>query len=420
MYYQSPNKLFLQGDLSHVLERQKEEIKEYINSIPETQFLNTSIDELAEHVISKFEITPIEIYVDQQTMEQKEAKIDISYDRMRNIFGNPGPMYVNGIQITISTPYSGTKDLWYLKPNKWRSDGSPQANIKPIDQHGIGSFDIIINHEINQGVAEIKQKISNEISKIQFYLNAQKELLTPYNTQLTGIVRQAITDRRHRLNKNNDIASAIGIPLKRKSDAPKFVPIDVQRKLVKPLPSLSMPSAIAEPGICDNDYEHMLSVIRHAGKTFESTPKTYKIHDEEELRDIILAHLNGHYEGKATGETFRKNGKTDIRIEDNNRAAFVAECKVWYGTKRFVPTIDQLLSYLTWRDCKASIVVFNKDNKDILNVQKEMSEALSKHGNMLKYIGQIDHGEWSYIFTSKEDNNLTIKLRVFLFNIYAQ
>jgi hypothetical protein len=43
--------------------------------------------------------------------------------------------------------------------------------------------------------------------------------------------------------------------------------------------------------------EEQVNVIRHEGRSFEATPGTFVKHDEEELRDIILAHLNGHYEG---------------------------------------------------------------------------------------------------------------------------
>jgi hypothetical protein len=82
----------------------------------------------------------------------------------------------------------------------------------------------------------------------------------------------------------------------------------------------------------DNVYVDILKIFRHEGRTWESTPKTYFVHPAEELRDMLLAHLNGHYEGVATGETFRMSGKTDIRIEDNSRAAFITECKIWEGS----------------------------------------------------------------------------------------
>jgi hypothetical protein len=78
-----------------------------------------------------------------------------------------------------------------------------------------------------------------------------------------------------------------------------------------------------------------LAIIRHEGRTFETTPKTSAKRDEEELRDIMLAHLNGHIQVDAAGEAFRRSGKTEIRIEDASRAALVAEYKVWEGSKKF-------------------------------------------------------------------------------------
>lgn len=78
----------------------------------------------------------------------------------------------------------------------------------------------------------------------------------------------------------------------------------VKRKLVRPLPPAPKGGYKPEPGITDDDYKHILSVIRHEGRTFETTPSTYAVHDEEELRDILLAHLNGHYQGAASAEAF--------------------------------------------------------------------------------------------------------------------
>lgn len=38
---------------------------------------------------------------------------------------------------------------------------------------------------------------------------------------------------------------------------------------------------------------------------------------EEALRDVLLVSLNSIFEGKATGETFSKRGKTDIYLNIN-------------------------------------------------------------------------------------------------------
>ena len=170
----------------------------------------------------------------------------------------------------------------------------------------------------------------------------------------------------------------LGIPLKQRAGAPS-TPINLPRKLVRPLPALPAAGYAPEPGISEEDYKHILAVIRHESRTYETTPGTFANLGEEDIRNILLAHLNSHYEGMATGETFRGSGKTDIRIEDSSRSAFVAECKVWKGSGELTKAINQLLGYLTWRDCKTALVVFNKHNARFSGILSQVEEIFQSH-----------------------------------------
>ena len=140
---------------------------------------------------------------------------------------------------------------------------------------------------------------------------------------------------------------------------------------------------------------------------------------KKELRDIILANLNGHYQGGATGETFRRTGKTDIRIEDQDRAAFVGECKVWRGPGELVAAVDQLLSYLTWRDCKASIIIFNKNNAKFTELLNKIPEILKTHKSHKHNLEQMGAGEWRFVFSSTDDELRQIIVNVAVFNLYV-
>ncbi len=80
--------------------------------------------------------------------------------------------------------------------------------------------------------------------------------------------------------------------------------------------------------------------------------------DEEKIRDLLLVFLNAQYEGDAAGEVFNAAGKTDILIRVGDRNVFIAECKIWKGPKTIRDALGQLLSYLTWRDTKAALLVF--------------------------------------------------------------
>ena len=94
----------------------------------------------------------------------------------------------------------------------------------------------------------------------------------------------------------------------------------------------------------------------------EGLPSTYKGKDEEALRDHFLTVLSSHFHS-ATGETFNRNGKTDIFVREAGEQVLVAECKIWRGKKAFASTIDQILSYLPWRDKRAAVVMFIQNRK---------------------------------------------------------
>jgi hypothetical protein len=85
--------------------------------------------------------------------------------------------------------------------------------------------------------------------------------------------------------------------------------------------------------------------------------------------------LNGVFEGQATGETFNFQGKTDILIRAQGKNIFIAECKFWKGEKVFLETIDQLLSYLSWRDSKAAITSPTPRVRENFSIYKHTSRA---------------------------------------------
>jgi hypothetical protein len=264
-----------------------------------------------------------------------------------------------------------------------------------------------------------KTRLDEELKTIRYYIQSQKQQIEGFNAGLHAQVLAAVTARRNRIQKHDGLQNVLGIPLKRKEGAPAFAPVKIARKLVRPLPPSPKSGYKPEPGITDEDYSHILSVIRHEGRTFETTPKTYAVHDEEQLRDILLAHLNGHYQGDATGEAFRRGGKTDIRIEDDTRAAFVAECKIWKGQKELSQAIDQLLGYLTWRDCKAAIVVFNKHNAKFNGIIESVPGVFEAHPRFRRLRAAKGAGEWQFDMTSREDEGRQVRVHVFVFNLFV-
>ena len=164
------------------------------------------------------------------------------------------------------------------------------------------------------------------------------------------------------------------------------------------------------------EYENILGIIRNMVHVMEQSPKAFETMGEEGLRTHFLVQLNAQYEGKATGETFNFQGKTDILIRDEGRNVFITECKFWEGEKKFLETIDQLLSYLSWRDSKAAIIIFNR-NVNFSEVLKKIGETAPKHKHYKRTIGKLEESSFRYVFHQPNDPNREIIVTVMAFDV---
>lgn len=409
--------LFCKYDLGAAIRGQKDRAQEKVDAISQDQFLSSDDAALVEHVYSELQILPVELYDDQKEMDSAETKVDVSHDSMRAIRSRSGPCYVPGLKITVSIPYSGDPELWRCQPSSFTS-APPIGAIRQPNSEGIGYLDIVFERPSDAlDQARLKADLDREINEIKKYLGWINRDVEQGNQALRGHIKQHIDNRRKRLEKHLIVAESFNIPLKRRPGAPDMQKLPIRRKLVRPLPPA--PKSRPEPVIADEEFEHIINIIRHEGLSWETTPRTFAKHDEEELRDIILGHLNTHYQGGATGETFRKSGKTDIRIEDQNRAAFVGECKVWRGPKELMNALDQLLGYLTWRDCKAALVIFNKNVAGFSDIRDKVPATLQSHGNFIRALDPKQAGEWRFFFSSADDPGLKVTVHIFLFNLFV-
>jgi hypothetical protein len=363
MYHRAPNRLFSDGSLYAALEAHMEKARQKVDDISREKFLASSDELIFEHVKADLFVHALVLHEDAKSMKDEETQIQVQS------FLRDGFIQVPGVKVIISIPYTGDSNLWTLRPSS-SSSVSPYGNVKRSRGENDGILDIVIEQAASDPQEKIKNELDRNLGHLRDYIANQKLEIDAANTRLDPIIRKAINERREKLGKHDEIVKMLGIPLERKEGVPSLKPIVLEKKIIKPLPSA--PKEVTEYGISDADYEHILAVIRHEGATFESTPKTYKSMGETDLRNILLAHLNGHYKGDATGETFRGEGKTDIRIEFENRAAFVAECKLWRGPKELIDAVEQMLGYLTWRDYKCALVVFNKENAGFTEIQDKV------------------------------------------------
>lgn len=121
-------------------------------------------------------------------------------------------------------------------------------------------------------------------------------------------------------------------------------------------------------------------------------------------------------DASVTGETFNKKGKTDILIKHKNDNLFVAEFKIWHGKKKYLSAIDQLLSYLTWRDSKTALVIFVQ-GKEITSISKTIENEICLHNNFVSYDKKNDESWLNFTFHLNGDKDRLLKLAVLFFHL---
>ncbi len=171
--------------------------------------------------------------------------------------------------------------------------------------------------------------------------------------------------------------------------------------------------------ISNKAYFQIIDYIIRLGTDLEKFKELTKNFDEERFRDYFLPFLNAiskHH--NTTGETFNKIGKTDILITDQSgKNIFIAECKIWYGANEITNAIDQLLErYVTWRDEKVALIVFNKSVKKFSDVIERAIEAVTNHKHCEKLVEQRTESSVSFIFKHPDDERRKINLELILFN----
>lgn len=403
------NYLFSSQSFSDYSHQALRGVQGLVDQIPKDQFMVSSESELAEYVLSQLTLDPLTLHTEKAVMDQSETRMDVhDWGEVIN---------VPGTQIVIDIPVTGTEMLWRFQPSTFTMN-PPVAELSRA-RGGQQVLQVKIQKRQHSNPEEFQAEYQRTIEQIEQYVGWINNDVAGFNRQLPDYISRAITARRERLEKHEGLSRVLDIPMKARDGTPPVEPIRVTRKIVKPLPVPPASGFQPEPGISDDVYEDILKMVRHEGRSFETTPRTFAKFDEEALRDIVIAHLNGHFEGGATGETFRKSGKTDIRVEDKDRNAFVGECKIWRGAKQIGEALDQLLGYLTWRDCKASLIVFNTQVAGFSALLDKLPDAVSSHPLMIQEYGEQGAGEWRYQFRSHEDEARKVTVHVLIFNLFA-
>lgn len=400
--------LFGRHELSSVLQNQEQKAIKAIETLDSNRLLNTSLDDLVEYFNEEYRIEPLNLLTDHISVDQAEAKVDVSRDQSRMIYDRSESFYVDGTRVTFYIPYQGDKELFYCQPSTFNFH-HPRAVIAKTEIQLVYE---ILNHDDKA----VKSSFDSDLDNLKQHIGWVERDVNNFNGQLKQKIRQRVESRKQKILKDQDMVATLGIPLRKREGMPVTYTAPVVRKKINTLPPAITTAYKPEPILEIVQYEQILSIISNMVMVMERSPSAFHSMKEEDLRQHFLVQLNGQYEGQATGETFNYQGKTDILIRVNGKNIFIAECKFWKGEKAFLETISQLLGYTSWRDTKTALLIFNR-NKQFSDVVKSIPEVAVKHPNFKRLLPSSGETISKYIFHHNEDVNRELTMTVMAFNI---
>ena len=400
-------------DLGSSLNSNKQKMAAKVDSFKNEEIMANDLEILAGNLYEEFRIEPVEI-MDEEFSKRHigQAKVKKRIDPFLQDFYGKEYTEVDGVVMIFYFPFTGEEDLFKCHASTYSLSGYPDISISR------GFISIRYEYSLSEMQSESAKdsalkKLERDIKDIRDGINYANKDVGAYNMSLKKQALQLLEEKKRKVESFFSVANMFEVPVKKSAYAETHVPL--QRKIV-PIAHEYKKEDIYS--ISDANYADILATIKHMGSTYERTPKSYEAMKEEDLRNTLLAALNGTYLGGAVGEAFRNNGKTDICIEEKNRAAFVAECKMWTGQKAIADALKQLDSYLTWRDCKTALIYFVR-KKDFLAILQTAEEALRAIPEM-RQVQVLDKNEFKCCMISTQNPGQQIQVRVMLFNMYAK
>lgn len=410
------------GSVLDYLRKLYGELEGEIDSFADEKIVNCDVDEWTEYLTEKYRVEPISFYVDYATrsIQKTQIKRNNPWFHFGDVYGEPQFYMVDGCNIDYKVPFSGDDVLLKCTPSTYIMTSFEIFGFQKPSNTNYGFITIRLsytNQEMKGFGDNLEEKVNsdfrNQFSSFEKMSGYANDDIRSYNENLTSNVQQLLNKRREKADVFFSFSKALKIPLNLNSSSPNLTPIPLKKphraNLNEPKPHAQEQQFYID----DSDFENIIKIIHLCGAALEESAKTFNQFNEEALRDYIKGMLSSHYENTVTGETFRRVGKTDIQIQREDKAAFIAECKVWHGIKLFSDAIEQLFCYATWKDTKLSLIIFNKENKNFAGVQQQIQSWLKENCKSCK---QWNSNIWDCV-KYREDTGRDVRLAVALYDI---
>ncbi len=397
--------IFHPGDLVAILENHRKKLGEDIESLSEDYVLKVNEEEYIKQKVASETLQPLSI--------ESGVEVVRDYEEPRTRQGNFNTYIERVPCLDVSLRFFGDKDLFKMRQNRYNEP--PKGRIS--------GNDICATFTIGQGETpeSTRRSIDRWEQRIRSHINDQRPHIEAWTNNLAQLISGHFRATKERYLKKNELVASIGLPIRRRGGENGTYSVGLPPKRINistPTPPLTVPPGqySPHPSLDEQSYQDILSPIRWTGRTIERDPAAYASLHEEHLRTQFLALLNGSFEGQGTGESFSVNGKTDIMLKVKDRPVFIAECKFWGGPAGFNKIIDQLTSYLTWRDSKTAILLFVR-NADVAPVLDQIPQLVASHRLFTKQENTNQAGELRFVLRNAQDESLPLVVTIMCFHL---
>lgn len=221
---------------------------------------------------------------------------------------------------------------------------------------------------------QLRAKIDAGVSDAAHHIKHGQADLAKYRDDLTRVVTSVVAQVNAAYEAGERQRDGLGLPVRTTPPPDQGSPVSA------PAPHVSTDES--RDGGLDTLFERVVAEVRRIGHELESfTGLTNNLREEEHIRDVVIVFLRlAVPECEFTAETLHGQGKNDIHVRYGGRVVCVIEFKQWSTERSFKDSIDQLLSYLTYRDTRAAIVLLIR-RQDVGAIIDKTKQWLLGHGN---------------------------------------
>jgi hypothetical protein len=382
--------LFAGDRLETELEHTFRAVVRHVARIPADQILAADDEHIVQGLLREARADCPELLTDAiESLPMMEYSQDIG------LYGDGTSIARQVPRYRIVVPFTGDTRILRSRPSQ-TSLAHPVA--LDLREHELELF-----VDGQQPPEQVRASFDAQIDAIERYLSWARVDCDTHNRRLAADLPGLVRARREQVQVFRATEATVGYPL-RLRDSTGAVPVPFTRRSA---PHLTLsPVRDGRPGrrwvLEDADYQEALRVLDYWRDSLERAPSIADGRGEEEIRDLLVAGLNGVFKGAAASEVFNGKGKTDILIRHEQVNVFIGECKIWTGRGSLVQALDQLFGYAVWRDTKTAMLLFVRQN-DVSTVIRTSLETIRAHQNFTADAPATADGRYNFVMHATGD-----------------